>query len=174
MKRFLSFFVMVTVLAGYADAQIIGATNRSNPSNPNSSTTPEYRKTGASLRISSGFPNVGLLAFDYQLTPSFLVGGGGGVNVCNEVNIPIFGEIELRTPRYKWSIFLNVKSGYGFLYEDVFFAAMVGVSYKNISLGFGLSTSQYYSYHSNYEYSGFEWILPMVSLSYNLPLKAFF
>lgn len=174
MKKVFTFIAMLLALSCYVEAQIIGATNRSGNTNPGTG-SPEFRETGASLRFSSGFPNVGLLAFNYQLTPSFLVGAGAGINVSDYgwLGIPLFGELELRTPRYKWSLFVDAKIGYEPLYGDVFFAAMIGFGYKNLSVGFGISTSQgekgYYYY---YDAHGFDYNLPMVSISYNLPLKS--
>lgn len=186
MKKLLAFFIMLTVLSCYTEAQIIGATNRSGTSNPSrQSNSPEYRPTGASLRFSTGFPNEGLIAFNYQITPFFLVGVGSGINVYDDdPAIPIFGELELRTPRYKWSLFYNVKMGYAIVpgYSgDLFFATMLGFGYKNVNIGFGISTGYDYHYHYGYYYDygslDTEW-LPMVSLSYNLPInnlkKAFF
>lgn len=176
MKKVFTLIIMFFAFLCHAEAQIIGATNRSGNTNPRK-VSPEYRETGASLRISSGIPNYGLLAFNYQLTPSILVGAGSGVNFSEDWDwgIPIFGELELRTPRYKWSLFIDAKIGYEAVSEDVFFAAMVGFGYKNLSVGFGVSTYQIYFYdYDLQEYvteSGFDYILPMVSISYNLPLK---
>lgn len=179
MKKLLAFFIMLTVLSCYTEAQIIGATNRSGTSNPSrESNSPEYRPTGASLRFSTGYPNEGLIAFNYQITPYFLVGAGSGINVYEDVAYPIFGELELRTPRYKWSLFYNVKLGYAIVPGhpgDLFFATMLGFGYKNVNIGFGIST--YCDYSSFYEETRTYWF-PMGSLSYNLPInnlkKAFF
>lgn len=37
-----------------------------------------------------------------------------GANDC----IPVFLEVEARTPGYKWSVFLNVKLGYNIMFDD--------------------------------------------------------
>ena len=104
----------------------------------------------------------------------------------NEIAMPAFVEMELRTPKYKWSLFLNLKVGLNLFGEDdavrrylddtdyygndvyktetldhkVFlFTAAVGISYKNINLGFG-----YGNQHKAY--------VPPITffLSYKLPL----
>lgn len=135
---------------------------------------PTYRPTGGYLRISSGYPVVGGLAYNHQITPYFMVGGGAGFSwsklyeediwgryYFNETAIQIYAETELRTPKYNWSLFLNLKLGTTIpliMYADpVFVAIHAGVSYQNLHLGVGFSTSSYIGF------SGF--------LSYSLPLK---
>lgn len=137
---------------------------------------PTYRPTGGYLRISSGYPVVGSLAYNHQITPYFMVGGGagfspwaklyeydyyGGRDYFDELAIQIYAETELRTPKYNWSLFLNLKLGTTIpiiMYADPIFVAIhAGVSYENLHLGVGFSTSSYIGF------SGF--------LSYSLPLK---
>lgn len=129
---------------------------------------PTYRPTGGYLRISSGYPMTGSLAYNHQITPYFMVGGGAGysprVNAEGVTSaILIYAETELRTPKYNWSLFVNLKTGATIplpLSRDadpIFVAIHAGVSYQNIHLGVGFSTSSYIGF------SGF--------LSYSLPLK---
>lgn len=129
---------------------------------------PTYRPTGGYLRISSGYPMTGSLAYNHQITPYFMVGGGAGysprVNAEGVTSaILIYAETELRTPKYNWSLFVNLKTGATIplpLSRDadpIFVAIHAGVSYQNIHLGVGFSTS------SHIGFSGF--------LSYSLPLK---
>ena len=135
---------------------------------------PTYRPTGGYLRISSGYPVVGSLAYNHQITPYFMVGGGAGFSwsklyeediwgrhYINETAIQIYAETELRTPKYNWSLFLNLKLGTTIPIimdaDPIFVAIHAGVSYQNLHLGVGFSTSSYIGF------SGF--------LSYSLPLK---
>lgn len=135
---------------------------------------PTYRPTGGYLRISAGCPILGSLAYNHQITPYFMVGGGAGFaivhydiqgnnysSVGNYETIQIYAETELRTPKYDWSLFLNLKLGTTIAsngYADPIFVAIhAGVSYQNLHLGVGYSTSSYIGL------SAF--------LSYNLPLK---
>ena len=96
--------------------------------------------------------------------------------------MPLFVEAEVRTPRYKWSLFLNVKLAFNLFapkdyyynglnyntpdynswnhtevcsvdYHTVDFYTMAGVSYKNINFGVGYSTVNEVN----------------ITLSYNLP-----
>lgn len=91
-----------------------------------------------------------------------MIGGGAGVtetwgtsySTINNVRlyyegcgafIPVFFETEIRTPKFEWSLFLNVKAGtlisIGYKAKDPFFvSAMAGFSYKYFSMGGGIST----------------------------------
>lgn len=96
--------------------------------------------------------------------------------------IPLFVEAEVRTPRYKWSFFVNTKLGYilnapedisyyetnrtpSSSYEyatnhwtnwnKLLFSVTTGASYKNVSLGLG------YAYKEGFN----------LQLSYNLPIS---
>ena len=97
--------------------------------------------------------------------------------------IPLFVEAEVRTPRYKWSFFVNTKLGYILnapentswfgsdiitpsYYGDstnnrwkewnkILFSLTAGASYKNVSLGIG------YAYTEGFN----------LQLSYNLPIS---
>lgn len=124
---------------------------------------PTYRPTGGYLRISSGYPVVGSLAYNHQITPYFMVGGGAGIA---GPGIPIYVETELRTPKYNWSIFLNLKSGVIISsFEDFYAAIHAGVSFQNLHLGIGFSSA---SYHKANRGS------ISILLSYSLPLKLLF
>jgi len=124
---------------------------------------PTYRPTGGYLRISSGYPVVGSLAYNHQITPYFMVGGGAGIA---GPGIPIYVETELRTPKYNWSIFLNLKTGVIISsFEDFYAAIHAGVSFQNLHLGIGFSSA---SYHKANRGS------ISILLSYSLPLKLLF
>ena len=179
---------MLVAFASLADAQIIGSTNSaSSPRSPKVDNSPLCRPTGSALRFSLGFPGLLTVAYNHQMTSSFMVGGGVGVGACSRSRIrydwrgahvpvmPIYAETELRTPRYKWSLFVNVKVGYslftpedddymwadGYTYTPWFLAATAGTSYKNLHLGMGVSTVT------------LDIVVPYVSgfLSYSLPLS---
>lgn len=96
--------------------------------------------------------------------------------------IPLFAEAEVRTPRYKWSFFVNTKLGYilnapedriergtdrspyfssqttcndEYEWNRILFSLTAGASYKNVSLGLG------YAYTEGFN----------LQLSYNLPIS---
>ena len=155
-----------------------------------------YRSTGSYLRFSVGAPDIlASIAYNYQITSSFMIGAGAGLGLTGNTLIeegedvhyeskelhesaamPIFAEIEYRTPLYRWSLFANAKTGYmmfapedkihrwGLYRKDTeeynrFFANLtLGVGYKNLNFGFGYST--------NYYVFGF--------ISYSLPCKNLF
>ena len=92
-----------------------------------------FYPTEPSLRFTTGVPLYFALSYDYQLTPSLMVGAGAGIYdvECHEttyyssgrspydyyyisgrLGVPVFAEAELRTPRYGWSLFLNAQIGY--------------------------------------------------------------
>lgn len=118
--------------------------------------------------------NYGYYWWDLQSTDNYNTRDGGG--------IPLFVEAEVRTPRYKWSFFVDTKLGYILnAPEDVsyygtnqsptnsyqltnnswttwnrlLFSVIAGVSYKNVSLGWG------YAYTEGFN----------MQLSYNLPIS---
>lgn len=143
-------------------------------------TKTSYRQTGPMLRLSAGTNIYGAIAYDYQVSSSFMIGGGigvtetwekdvnyydyGGIYDC-EAFLPIYIETEIRTPKYKWSLFLNLKVGgiisIGYENVDYFFASMMaGFSYKNISIGGGLSTM------GNYNFGNL-----VLSISYDIPFS---
>lgn len=181
MKKALTFIVVLLALSCYAEAQIIGATNRSNTTYPQYNNSPEYRPTGPSLRFAADLNIYGSAAFIYQITPSFMIGGGAGVTetwgttyytINNERHyykglgafIPVFFETEIRTPKFEWSLFLNVKAGtlisIGYKVTDPFFvSAMAGFSYKYFSMGGGISTGKY------------NFGILVLSISYDIPFS---
>lgn len=170
--------------------------------NPNPKTEPKpvvkvsddplYRSTGGSLRFLGGAPDVIFsMAYNYQITSSFLIGGGVGFGLgryeyyyndfdkSEGINpaIPVYLETEFRTPRYKWSLFVNLKVGmhfffdkrednygygsyYTYDYKPLFASCTFGGSWKNLNLGVGITTAGWYG----------EFPIT-VSLSYNLPFK---
>ncbi|MBR4774370.1 MAG: hypothetical protein IK010_08080 [Bacteroidales bacterium] len=144
---------------------------------------PSYRPTGSSLRFTLGYADIlGSLAYNYQITPRFMIGGGAGIGFGNgpvelgdRVAIPFYLEADLRTPRYTWSLFVNVKVGMWYFldyneeyeYHPILGSLALGGSHKNLNLGFGITTGVL---------SGHGYLFnPLVFfLSYNLPLKKLF
>lgn len=130
MKKLFLFAAVLLFLGLPVDAQMIGATN--NQQTPRTSTNNSLnRPTGSYLKISAGYPDVGTLAYNYQITPWLMAGIGGGfgfvpvrtvyderssgsVYVTESMNpaMPVYAEFELCTPKYKWSLFFNFKLGY--------------------------------------------------------------
>lgn len=159
---------LLLVVGLSANAQIVGATNSQEP--PRLSTNnSSLRQTGSYIRISAGYPDIGTLAYNYQITPWLMAGIGGGFGFLPVViyhngysynrtsfymtpSMPVYAEMEFRTPQYKWSIFFNLKLGYYLAsgseshyysngdYEEVskqLVSASTGISYKNLHLGIG-------------------------------------
>lgn len=148
-----------------------------------------YYPEGGSLRFTGGLYILSL-AYNHQVTPSFMIGGGAGISStrrntrddhdgiyyrASDPGVPLFVEIEARTPRYGWSLFVNAKLGYlihdyntyyGSHYTDTyphFFSQIIGgVSYKHLNLGIGWS------------YTPVDDVPITIHLSYNLPLKWFY
>lgn len=182
------------------------------PEKPVKIQSPLHRETGGYLSIATGIPMYGSISYKHYITPSFSLGGGvgiadigckedhwqwsysdkiwthkssyyGGSNTC----IPIFAEIELRTPRNDWSVFVNIKLGvniytgksedeyYGYYYDGHysnyvdysykwFYASMaIGASYKNLNLGIGLGDYSYKYLVENHL---------SIFLSYDIPIKS--
>ena len=202
-----SYREMMKQLADRISAQIEALPMDREPEKPTKVESSLYRKTGHYLSFAAGVPHYFTIAYRYQMTPSIAVGAGAGFGDVNngltatyynrdittddlnylyswEVKsnvIPIFAEIDLRTPKYKWSLFLNIKLGaniYTETFEDYsynirddytrectytgtlnlfYVSAALGVSYKNLNLGIGYSNSRLYD-------------LPYLFLSYSLPL----
>lgn len=183
MKKVLLFVLLFLGIGFSANAQMIGATNNQRTFRTTEGTSTIYRPTGPSLRLSAGTNIYGSIAYNYQITHNFMIGGGLGVtesweddyyeygyyfsNWDCEASLPLFLEAEIRTPRYDWSVFFNMKAGLNiplYTVRNLFFAsAMVGVSYKNLSIGGGYSTI------GNYNFENI-----VLSISYNLPLSVFF
>jgi opacity protein-like surface antigen len=213
MKRIILAAVLLLALAPCASAQMVGATNRQSGGFISSDPSPLYRPTGPSIRFSIGASPLVSVAYNHQLTPWFMVGGGVGLCFVNgtmyredyhasgssgsyywnysgtEVyslrekgGIPIFVEAEVRTPRYKWSFFVDTKLGYilnapedriergtdrspyfsgqttcndKYEWNRILFSLTAGASYKNVSLGIG------YAYTEGFN----------LQLSYNLPIS---
>ena len=168
------------------------------PEKPVKIQSPLHRETGGYLSIATGIPMYGSISYKHYITPSFSLGGGVGISgigykkdywqwsysdkiwthefssyrsYLSNACIPIFAEIDLRTPRNDWSVFVNIKLGvniytgkskdeyYGYYdghyskYVDYsykwFYASMaIGASYKNLNLGIGLGDYSYDSYNS--------------------------
>ena len=210
-KTVLLLFLAVSMVVS---AQMIGATNSQGTFRP-AGDSPLIRPTGPSLRFGAGNSMVSV-AFDYQFTPWLLAGGGVGygrvwmygytehfhrettsspwVSSYKEVDngygkkgLPLFLEGEVRTPGYKWSLFLNMKVGLTFPLEEVDSAydgrndayaqydvvareykyslfrieLLAGFGYKNLSMGIGYTNSCDLAGNDD----GF-----IMSFSYNLPI----
>ena len=212
MKRIV-FIICFAALAFSVQAQMVGATNRQQGSFISSDPSPLYRPTGPSIRFSIGAAPLVSVAYNHQLTPWFMVGGGVGLCLVNGTEhsvyymaegstnyyywvhtydfynkmregggIPLFVEAEVRTPRYKWSFFVDTKLGYilnapedhierrtdrspyisgqttcndEYEWNRILFSLTAGASYKNVSLGIG------YAYTEGFN----------LQLSYNLPIS---
>ena len=212
MKRIV-FIICFAALAVNVQAQMVGATNRQQGGFISSDPSPLYRPTGPSIRFSIGASPLVSVAYNHQLTPWFMVGGGVGLCFVNGTKhredymaegstghyywvhtydyfskmregggIPIFVEAEVRTPRYKWSFFVDTKLGYilnapedriergtdrspyfsgqttcndKYEWNRILFSLTAGASYKNVSLGIG------YAYTEGFN----------LQLSYNLPIS---
>lgn len=149
-------------------------------------TTPQtthqrYYPEGGSLRFTGGLYILSL-AYNHQVTPSFMIGGGAGISSIRGIRhyfeyifgegpgYPLFIEAEIRTPRYGWSLFVNAKLGYlihgkhddDHDYPHFFSQITGGVSYKHLNLGIGWS------------YTPVGDVPITIHLSYNLPLKWFY
>lgn len=125
---------------------------------------PFYKPTGEYLRCLVSFTDIPFsIAYDYQLTPTLMIGAGTGLGT----GYPIYLETELRTPRYKWSLFVNMKLGayiFAHNYKPLLASLSVGSSWKNLNIGLGITTG--------FGISAAE-IRPsfITSISYNLPLE---
>lgn len=213
MKKIVLAALALLTLVPCANAQMVGATNRQSGGFISSDPSPLYRPTGPSIRFSIGASPLVSVAYNHQLTPWFMVGGGVGLCFVNGTEhrenytaegstgyyywvhtydhnymmregggIPIFVEAEVRTPRYKWSFFVDTKLGYilnapedriergtdrspyfsgqttcndKYEWNRILFSLTAGASYKNVSLGIG------YAYTEGFN----------LQLSYNLPIS---
>ena len=193
-------------------AQMVGATNRQNGTFSPSTNDPVYRPTGTVLQFEAGYPFS--VAVGYQMNPNVMVGGGIGINLRQyaytsyyrienywgygqdeirqdwvgvENAVPLFVEARLSTPRYRWSLFVDVKLGINFCTIDnnmderalcekvspIFMSGQVGFSYKRLSfsLGCGYNPSLLRLNNSNMVPETYSYICPIVSLSYQVSLE---
>lgn len=201
MKRIITFIALLTLLATGLQAQIIDATNNTPKKKEKTlSNTPIYKPTGHYLRFEAGYPHFASVAYGYQTNPYIMIGGGVGFGIIcytwtgtrtiynsfyNEpfimkhsgTGFPIYAEVNLSTPKYKWSLIANIKFGYAIPLEEghrvvstsgyyiewiqkgrrLWGALNLGVTYRNFSLCAGISSNndEWYSFF----------------ISYNLPLK---
>ena len=208
-----SYREMMKQLADRISAQIEALPMDREPEKAIKLESSQYRKTGHYLSFAAGVPHYFTIAYRYQMTPSIAVGGGAGFGdvSCNQTSywlnesnvweysysdpdgrsgvVPIFAEIDLRTPKHKWSLFLNAKLGFNIYtepekFEDYYFenvdndqyffdfdspnllhiSAALGVSYKYLNFGIGYSNSIAYDVEE----------FPYLFLSYSLPLETLF
>ncbi len=165
--RKLVILIALVLTMSTASAQMIGATNnQQTPRVQRVDNSPVFRPTGGSLRFKAGIPWDFLVSYNHYVTSYFMIGGGTGIAYDGEgESFPIYAEMDLRTPKFKWSLFLNIRVGVDMfavgidLFESGYFAASLGVSYKNLNAGFGLSTV------------AAETGWPEVFVSYNLPIS---
>jgi hypothetical protein len=151
MKRVATFVLLVCVL-GMANAQeVVTLTQGKNIRA--AKVTPTYRPTYSGIRLAIGGPRLIAVEYNRWLKPWLMVGAGTGYGMVNctlseyipaftdsygyahgEVDysgwkvgygVPWYIEAEVRTPKYKWSLFFNAKIGYSFgvrkpnLYADL-------------------------------------------------------
>lgn len=175
MKRLITLFALLTLFAIGAQAQIVGANEGKKTST--STTTPLYKPTGHYLRFEAG-GIWGSVAYDYQINPYIMAGGGIGVGYAdryyNNMVFPVYAEAVFSTPSYKWSFYSEIKLGCDFLlgYEGIIFSSLtVGANYKNFGWGIGCYMYKYdfagIHYHSNYVFT------PRIIATYKLPLKVY-
>ena len=206
-----SYREMMKQLAERISAQIAILPIEREPEKPKVVNNPLHRPTGGYLSVSAGLPLYASISYKHYLTSSFSVGGGVGYSLsCINVKpwkwnytsnryeemsdiywsyydcLPIFAEVDLRTPRHEWSLFLNAKLGFNIYLDDVpedhysyywlghyreyynfspnylYAAIAAGGSYKNLNLGIGIS---------NMRESAFE-ILLNLFVSYDFPVKS--
>ncbi len=197
MKKFFLFATVLLFLGLPVDAQmVVVTTNQQTPRVQRVDNSPVFRPTVGSLRFSAGLPGLFTVSYNHFFTSYFMIGGGTGLgyyygksweereefnDYWSEIEVdvpamPLFAEMDLRTPKYKWSLFLNVKVGvnlfgrsseihsntgfrYGYSSRPFFASAAVGISYMNLNLGVGISTIMYNAG------------APDFFVSYNLPLS---
>ena len=211
MKRIVLLICLATLSLG-AQAQLVGATNRQQGGYSMGSNNPTYRPTGYLLQFEAGYPFA--LSFGYQMNPCVMVGGGIGINLRQyayasyyrienywgygqdeirrdwvgvENAIPLFVEARFSTPRYRWSLFADIKLGVNFCTIDnnmddralcekvnpIFMSGQVGVTYKRLSfsVGCGYNPSLLRLNNSNMVPETYSYICPIVSLSYQVSLE---
>lgn len=182
MKRVVAFIAFVALFATGAQAQIVGATNQRGGSN---SDKPSYRQTGSYLKFEVGTPFS--IAYDYQISPYFAVGGGLGYHfpeiyspfVFAENNILSFAECTVSTPGNRWGLFANLRMGPGCCISDgtsffFYYGLSVGGSFRNFRLGVGIQNGMFdeqFSWQGNVSplYTYIEHGL-MLYFSYSLPI----
>lgn len=137
MKKILTVFLAAFACITLNAQDVITLSQSHNVSSNTSS--PIIRPTGPSIRISIGVPELITAAFNYQITPWFMVGAGTGYGMAMysythtvtphyitstyQSNgwgysgkgvgraIPLYAEAEIRTPKYKWYALFNIKIG---------------------------------------------------------------
>lgn len=160
---------------------------------------PRYRPSDGIIRFTMGHPVIAL-GYGKQLTSNLYFGAGAGYgfaaysSVESDSPVPptsygwdtrmadhslaLYGEFELRTPRYAWSLFLNVKAGYlyiphrrgpdhfstliwtHYIYRPFLYSATAGVTFYNVGIGVGYTNQNDFplSFHLTYD-------LPMRKIS---------
>jgi hypothetical protein len=197
MKRIVTIIALLVLFTTSLQAQIVGATNNSPQQKPPKTTRVEnslYKPTGHYIRFEGGWPKFYSIGYGYQINPYLMVGAGIGSGILlydfheyssyygwdmhgigdNTDGIPIYSEIVLSTPKYKWSFITDLKVGYNYSvekdktringevtetwhYKRLFMSLTIGVSYKNLSISFGASPN------SNEVFAAY--------LSYNFPIS---
>ena len=160
MKKLLFFAAMLVAFASFTEAQIIGATNSAtSPRTSKVDDSPLYRPTGASLQFELGLAG-GSVGYCCQLTSFVMV--GGGVAYYQDLHsdfLPIaYIEGRISTPRYKHTLFLDLKAGV-VLGEKLAATAKLGYMYKNFSVGIGAGVADDHD------------PMPLIMFSYNLPFS---
>ena len=137
MKKFVTIFIAIFACVTLNAQEVITLSQGHNVGNTASS--PVIRPIGPSIRFSIGVPELITAAFNYQITPWFMIGGGTGYGMATYSYthtvpahyisstyqsdgwtytgdgvgraIPLFVEAEVRTPKYKWFALFNIKIG---------------------------------------------------------------
>ena len=175
--------------------------------------TPIYRPTYSVIRLAIGGPRLVAVEYNHWLKPWLMVGAGTGYGMVSGTvsyyipaftdsygyyhheesysehgvgyGVPWYIEAEVRTPKYKWSVFFNIKMGYSLGVKEpfnrgsrlymtdngslvlsessftwhLFFAdALLGFGYKRFSMGIGAGV------HGGYRMAN-------IMISFDFPIK---
>lgn len=167
MKKIIVIALLLSAFGMNSQAQMIGATNSQGGYHPaDNGNTSLYRPTGSVFQFELGYSNT--LAFGYQFNPYLRASLGVGLlaeyewdNAC----LPVFAEVRLGTPRYRFSIYLDVKVGYNFIdceYRSVY-AAQLGVTFRQFSIGAGIVN---FGRNKAHDYYG-----PNLSIGWSIPVS---
>lgn len=184
MKRHI--LIAVLLLLGVStQAQMIGATNNQRTAVIRDTPTTTH-PLGLLARVEAGIPSS--ISLGYQFNPYVMVGAGLSGIFFSESEIapiPLFVEARFSTENYSFAYFFDARICINLKDEGdgtpLGFNAQVGIMYKRLSLGIGISFIDdgyieqrwdNYSIYSSFYYDGTDLILPSVSISYDIPFSS--